>query len=229
MSADEQHRFNDECDAKLLEFETQDAALSVDDHAGRRDWCNKAYHWIASIPPNRDIGLLPWRFHLLLREQAIKLRGKPLNRITDPGTQNTQSSTRNNILDDLSWMAEWSARQVAEHQKRPPDPAQAATQLDAVTLPSVSNSGIPEWITRLFRSKQFTLLKALWGQTEVSAKELLNALDYRNSTDPAGTLNRRVSETNKNLFDRSDSIGEIWMIRGRTRDGIKSFFLDRNG
>lgn len=85
----------------------------------------------------------------------------------------------------------------------------------------------PEWITRHFRSKQYALLKALWGKQSVSESELIAVLGYGASSDPSDTLRRRVSETNKSLVERSEAIGESWTIRERTREGTKSFFLDR--
>jgi hypothetical protein len=107
------------------------------------------------------------------------------------------------------------------------DAAREQSGVDGEPLPTDPPTGLPDWITALFRSKQFSLLKALWGKPEVEESALLAALKYEGSRNPADTLRRRVAHTNKSLCERSDKIGEAWTIRERTRDGIKSYFLDR--
>ena len=85
----------------------------------------------------------------------------------------------------------------------------------------------PGWVNRLFRSKQFTLLKALFGKPEVEEQELCAILGYIDSATKEGNLDRRVTETNKNLCERAADIGDLWTIRERTREGVKSYFIER--
>lgn len=85
----------------------------------------------------------------------------------------------------------------------------------------------PDWIIKLFRSKQFVLLKALWGKTCVPESELIKTLGYSNSSNPSDTLRRRITETNNGLLEKSENIGEEWAIREMTREGITSRFLER--
>jgi|GEM_PF-6435095 len=85
----------------------------------------------------------------------------------------------------------------------------------------------PEWVNGLFRSKQFTLLKALFGKAEVEEQELCALLGYTAAATKQGNLDRRVTETNKNLCERAADIGDRWTIRERTREGVKSYFIER--
>lgn len=85
---------------------------------------------------------------------------------------------------------------------------------------------MPDWFMR-FRSKQHSLLKALWGKDAVSESDLFKTLAYTEVRTQSENLKRRVTETNKSLAERITEIGECWTIRERTRDGIKSYFLER--
>lgn len=87
---------------------------------------------------------------------------------------------------------------------------------------------VPEWVYRHFRSKQFMLLKTLFASANRTntEEELCKSLDYKGPSK-CDSLRRRIAQTNSNLTIRSDEIGDFWSIRERTRDGIKSYFLDR--
>jgi hypothetical protein len=86
---------------------------------------------------------------------------------------------------------------------------------------------LPDWIPKLFRGKQYVLLKTLWGKRSVPEDQLIDALEYGDAGDAQGNLRRRVTETNKNLFERAHEIGETWTISEMTREGMKSRFLHR--
>lgn len=83
----------------------------------------------------------------------------------------------------------------------------------------------PEWIKDLFRSKQYELLKLLWGNGKVAERKLCDKMGYKDSRTREENLKRRVTETNKNLCARSEEIGALWAIKERTRDGIKLYYL----
>jgi len=121
--------------------------------------------------------------------------------------------------------------QTQSHKGVTPPPADPlATQTKGGT-PAVPDGpgtqSIPDWILNLFRGKQYSILKALWVKKSLTEDELIDAADYRKEKNPPDSLRRRITETNKGLVTKGDEIGGFWSIRERTREGIKSYFLDR--
>ena len=85
-----------------------------------------------------------------------------------------------------------------------------------------SNGTIPQWITKNFCQKQYTLLKLLWGKGKVAEKELLNAVKKQGGADPSGALRKLVSRAEAKMTE----IGSLWEIREMTREGVKYLYLD---
>lgn len=116
------------------------------------------------------------------------------------------------ILGDIDGL-----RVVRDDQSAPAAPAAGSAG---------GGGGGQDWIALYFRGKQFALLKLLHGKHEVTESAIFKELDYKGQS-ATDSLRRRVSETNKNLCERADLIGGNWNIRERRRDGIKSYFLEK--
>jgi hypothetical protein len=113
------------------------------------------------------------------------------------------------------------------HHQAPPAPSIAKEAQTPQPPPAPSSP--PAWIRERFSRQQYRLLCALWGKGDVPATELEKTLGYANARDPAGNLLRRVAETNKNLTEKAELIGEQWEIKRRTRDDVRYFYLHRDG
>jgi hypothetical protein len=116
---------------------------------------------------------------------------------------------------------------VEEEQTDPFGLSKLPRPVESTTTTVDAQRHCPSWVTKYFRSKQFTLLEVLFGREAVKECELFEALGYDNPMTQSSNLKRRVSETNTNLFEHAPKIGETWTIRERTRARIKSYFLDR--
>lgn len=107
-----------------------------------------------------------------------------------------------------------------------PDNVNSGSQRNEVRTPEVTNPK-PDWIKVHFRQKQYTLLNRLWGGMDVAATELITHLGYKDSPDPNGNLQRRVSEANKGLVEKADQIGQSWEIGQRNRENELFYYLRR--